>query len=119
MTGETKERTKLQWEDSKANKTRAPIKASLPVGDDLEMDIEYREITGAKVEELELKARRESMRGGVIDEVAREKVLSQMLWEEVMVSFLGQPWSETVRRQIKSREYQVLSTFIKELVAGK
>ena len=112
-------RKKLTWAESQVKKREEPLKVSLPIGDDLEMDIEYKEVTGAVIEDLELKARRQSLVNGEVDVILKEKLLSPMIWDTVMVSYLGQSWSESVRRQIKSKEYAVLNKFINELVAGK
>lgn len=114
-----KERKKLTYAETRVEKREEPLKISLPVGDDLEMDIEYNEVTGAVVESLELKARREALRDGEVDDILKEELLSPMIWDKVMVTYLGQPWSEKVRRSIRSKEYTVLNKFIMELVAGK
>ena len=112
-------RKKLSYAESKVENREKPLEISLPIGDDLEMDIEYNEVTGATIEDLELKARREALVNGEVDEILKEKLLSPMIWDKVMVTYLGQPWTEKVRRSIKSREYSVLNRFIMELVAGK
>ncbi len=114
-----KERKKLTYAETRVEKRKEPLKISLPVGDDLEMDIEYNEVTGAVIESLELKARREALRDGEVDDILKEELLSPMIWDKVMVTYLGQPWSEKVRRSIRSKEYTVLNKFIMELVAGK
>lgn len=114
-----KERKKLTYAETRVEKREEPLKISLPVGDDLEMDIEYNEVTGAVIESLELKARREALRDGKVDDILKEELLSPMIWDKVMVTYLGQPWSEKVRRSIRSKEYTVLNKFIMELVAGK
>lgn len=114
-----KERKKLTYAETRVEKREEPLKISLPVGDDLEMDIEYNEVTGAVIESLELKARREALRDGEVDSILKEELLSPMIWDKVMVTYLGQPWSEKVRRSIRSKEYTVLNKFIMELVAGK
>lgn len=115
----TPKRKKLSYAETRVEKRKEPLKASLPVGTDFEMDIEYNEVTGAMIEDLELQARREALVNGEVDSILKEKLLSPMIWDKVMVTYLGQTWKEEVRRSIRSREYSVLNTFIMELVAGK
>jgi len=114
-----KEARKLTWDESRVDtKRKKPIKHSIPIGDNVEMEIEYYEVTGVKVEELELQARRDCTFNGVVDELQKEKNLTESLFDSVMATYLGQPWSELVRREISSGHYAYLSEFVKGLVTG-
>ena len=118
---ELKEELKeVTFDEIKVNKTSEPLVKVLPIGDGLGIKVEYNEISGAKIEQLQLTSMREciNLKTGEVDEIAKQEHLTVEIFDAVLVSVAGQKWSEPVRRQIKGPEYQALSKFVVSITQG-
>lgn len=115
-----KKRKKLTADQTVVVKSKAPLKRTIPVGESFEVEIEYFNITGSEIEDIELDARlRSTDPDGNLDQRKHTRELSRLLREKYLVSIAGRKFDEKYRIELSSPVYQAVDRFLLSLVRGE